>query len=339
MDYMSSRRRFLAAVSKGLVDRPALGTVTSMATTDAMDACGAAFPESHLDAERMAKLAAFIGLESGFDMMFPVYSVVHESAALGAKTQWGRKDVMPAIVEPPWQTADDIKIPDNFEEQPSMKVVTDALALLRKKHGTHYAIIGKVFGPWSLGFHLFGVEKILIMTIENPDELRRIFRGLARVTVRSALAQIKAGADVLCLGDHCSMDMCSPDTYREFLFPMHQQLAREIPCPVVLHTCGDTADRIASFAETTLSGFHFDTRVPAAKAVQLAGGRMSIMGGVSNIHSLLHGNVESIRADVAKAVEAGVNIIGPECAVPLDTKLASLKAISSALKDALASAS
>jgi [methyl-Co(III) methanol-specific corrinoid protein]:coenzyme M methyltransferase len=149
--------------------------------------------------------------------------------------------------------------------------------------------------------------------------------------MRSAVAQVKAGADALCLGDHCSGDMCSPAAYRRFLFPCHEELSRRVPCPIILHTCGETSDRIGMFAESTISCFHYDTRVQAARATALANGRISIMGGVSNVAALLAGDEARIAAEVQAALDAGVNIIGPECAIPLRTKMRSLACIREAL--------
>lgn len=321
---VNSRHRFMAAIRGECGDRPSVGTVTSIANVEAMEQCGAAFPDAHLDAETMAKLAAFVSVESGFDTITPVFSVVHEAAALGADVDWGKMDQMPSVKRPLWQDPEEIVVPHNFEEQPAMATVLKALRTLKDGYGSEYAIVGKAFGPWSLSYHMFGVENILMMTIEDPDKLTRILNKLVEVSLRSARAQARAGADALCLADHCSRDMCSAETYLQFLQPLHQMIARQVSCPIVLHTCGDTSDRIQFFARTGFSAFHYDTRVPAGKAVALADGQISLMGGVNNVESLLAGDEGRILSDVQAAVDAGINIIGPECAIPLGTKMQSL---------------
>jgi [methyl-Co(III) methanol-specific corrinoid protein]:coenzyme M methyltransferase len=53
---------------------------------------------------------------------------------------------------------------------------------------------------------------------------------------------------------------------------------------------------------------------------------MSLMGGVSNL-LLLNGRPEEVTAAARAAAEAGIDIVGPECAVPLRTPLANLQAI------------
>jgi [methyl-Co(III) methanol-specific corrinoid protein]:coenzyme M methyltransferase len=324
---MNPRECFLAAVRNQPTDRPALGSVTSVATTAAMAVCGAAFPDAHREPHAMASLAACASLDAGFDMLCPLFSVVHEAAALGAPVDWGDADRMPVITERPWRSADDIAIPVDFERRESLRVPLAALARLRAEYGREYALVGKVFGPWSLALHLFGVEPVLLLVLDDPAHLARILARLAEATLRSALAQVAAGADVLCLADHCSRDLCSPATYRDFVLPLHRQLVPRIPCPVALHTCGDTSDRIPAFATSGITCFHYDTRVPAATARALAGERLALMGGVSNVEALLPGDQEVIQAQVRAALSARTNIIGPECAVPLGAPLAGLRGI------------
>lgn len=328
-----SRERFLGALRRERIDRPSLGTATSLANTEAMRLCGASFPEAHLDAKKMSELAAFVSIEAGFDMIFPVFGVVTEAAALGAEVDWGAPDVMPTIRRPRWSDPEEVIVPRDFEERPPMLAVRSALSTLKKEFGTRHAILGKVFGPWSLAYHMFGVDHVLMMTLDDPPKLDAILARLAGASFRSAMAQISAGADALCFADHCSRDMCPPQTYRRFLMPHHVEFARRIPCPLILHACGQTSDRIADFSRTGLACFHYDTRVPAATAVREAGGRIALMGGIGNVASLRADDKARIRMEVRTAVAAGIHIIGPECAIPLDTPMSALQTIAPALAD------
>lgn len=55
---LSPKRRFLAGILGGRVDRPPVGSPTSVTTVAQMEATGVFFPQVHLDAEAMARLAA-----------------------------------------------------------------------------------------------------------------------------------------------------------------------------------------------------------------------------------------------------------------------------------------
>jgi [methyl-Co(III) methanol-specific corrinoid protein]:coenzyme M methyltransferase len=120
--------------------------------------------------------------------------------------------------------------------------------------------------------------------------------------------------------------------YRDFLWPLHKKLAKAIPGPVILHICGDTLDRIPWISRSGLACFHFESSVPAGKARWAAGDRIALMGNINNPQTLLQGTPGDVAAEVHAARQAGVEIIAPECAVPLTTPLANLQALAEAAR-------
>jgi [methyl-Co(III) methanol-specific corrinoid protein]:coenzyme M methyltransferase len=329
---MKPRDIFLAALTRKFTPRVATGTVTSIVTTDLQRKVGVAFPEAHLDPEKMATLAEAGFTELGFDNVMPLFSVWHESEALGCKVEWGSIDRMPDSQGAIYSFDDAISIPPDFLTRRGCAIPLKALAILTKRIGADAAVVGKVFGPWTLGYHVFGVEEFLANTLLRPDDVRRAMDVLKEVTVSFALAQIDAGADALCLGDHATRDLCSPDAYRDFLKDTHAELVERIPCPLILHICGDTSDRIRYIRETGIPCFHFDSKVPAATARALAGDKLSLMGGTSNLSLIRKGTPEQIAADVREKASIGIDIIGPECAVPLDAPFANMRILTEEVK-------
>jgi [methyl-Co(III) methanol-specific corrinoid protein]:coenzyme M methyltransferase len=279
----------------------------------------------------MARLAAAGHTVLGFDNVMPLFSVWHESAALGCEVDWGARDRMPGCLRPLYGIDDEVRLPPDLLTRPSCRVALDALGRLDRDLGTDIAVVGKVFGPWTLGYHVFGVEEFLISTMLRPDSVRRAIDRLKEVTVQFANAQVDAGAVALCLGDHATRDLCSPDAYRDFLLDVHRELAERIHCPLVLHICGDTADRIPMIAETGIPCFHFDSKVPAVRARALAGARLALMGGTDNLSVIREGTPETVSADVEDKIACGIDVIGPECAVPLDAPCANLQALAAAV--------
>jgi len=275
----------------------------------------------------MARLAEAGATVIGYDNVMPLFSVWHESAALGCTVDWGDETRMPDARGSLYAIDDDIVIPPDLHTREECRVPLDAITLLKKRIGDEYAVMGKVFGPWTLGYHLFGVEEFLINTLLKPDAVKRALERLKEVTVSFARAQLDAGADPLCLADHATRDLCSPGAYRDFLADIHRELAGRIECPVTLHICGDTSDRIEYIRETGLACFHFDSKTGTETARRLAGDRLSLMGGTSNLTVVREGSPERIEQDVKEKIAAGIDIIGPECAVPLDASFNSLKHI------------
>ncbi|SMB99062.1 [methyl-Co(III) methanol-specific corrinoid protein]:coenzyme M methyltransferase [Thermanaeromonas toyohensis ToBE] len=327
MDAMTPKERFLRALYRQRVDRIPVGNPTSVATVESMEACGAYFPEVHLDPEKMARLAA-TGYELlGFDTIAPYFSVVQEVAAFGLKINWGTLDTMPDVLENPFGDPEEIKVPTDFLDRPPVRTVLKALKILKREYGDYVCLIGKVMGPWTLSYHLHGVQNFLIKTILEPDKVHRFLARLKEVSVMFANAQLKAGADVITVADHATGDLVSGTCYRDFLLPVHQEITRQIEGPTILHICGNTIDRLEYVVLAGFSGFHFDSKVNPRRAHEIVAGRISLIGNVNNPVTLLEGTPEDVRREVFAICEAGIEIIAPECAVPLRTPNTNLKAI------------
>ena len=324
---MTPKRRFLAGILGGRVDRPPLGSVTSVANVEQMERTGAFLPGAHLDGEKMARLAAGAHEILGYDAIPPYFSVQAEAAALGCAVDWGDVENMPVERTHPWAEPEQVEIPADFLHRPSIAAVLDAIRILRRQYGHRVAIVGKVMGPWTLAYHMHGVQDFLAETILDPDKVRGFLDRLQEVSVLFGRAQIEAGADLLCIADHATGDLVGPWTYRDFLLPYHKELTQRLGCPTVLHICGNTLDRMDHICEAGFDCFHFDSKVDARDAVAQIAGRMSLMGNVNNPEALLNGTPEEVAAQTRYAIEAGVNVVGPECAIPLRTPLENLKAI------------
>jgi methylthiol:coenzyme M methyltransferase len=323
---LKPRDIFMTALGRGKTPRPAVGSATSVVTADLMEEVGVFFPEAHLDADKMACLAEAGHTVLGYDNVMPLFSVVHESAALGCQVEWGAKDLMPAVrsILCP-DITQPIEIPADFLQREACSVPLVALARLKTTFGDEVAVVGKVFGPWTLAYHIFGLENFLIASVEQPDAVKSALDVLLEVTIRFGRAQLASGADALTLADHCTRDLCSPETYRDFLAGIHRQLRLSLGCPLLLHICGDTSDRIPYIRGTGIECFHYDSKVSASRARTLAGDRLALMGGTSNLAVVREGTPALIAADVREKLANNIDIIGPECAVPLDSPWQNLR--------------
>src|SRR4030043_1336567 len=121
---ISPKRRFLSALFGGRKgDRPPVGNPTSIVTMELMEKTGIFFPQAHLDPTKMAELAAAGHEILGFDSIMPEFSVQQEAEALGCVVDWGGPTMMPDAKTHPAKEVDDLTIPDNILEKPSMAVL------------------------------------------------------------------------------------------------------------------------------------------------------------------------------------------------------------------------
>jgi [methyl-Co(III) methanol-specific corrinoid protein]:coenzyme M methyltransferase len=335
MQEMTSRERVLAALHRQPVDRTPVCNPTSVATVELMDLVDAPFPQANRDPELMARLAATGYTELGFDSIMPVFTIIQESSALGCLIQWEQKDNWPTVrmSEPIWKTADDVVIPADLLTHQDTRCVLEAIRLLRREYGDEVAIIGKTMGPWSLAYHTFGVEAFLLMSLDDPDQVKRILDKLKVSTIDFGLAQIEAGADALTLPDHATGDLVSGEYYERYLRDLHIEFAERITCPIILHICGRTVDRMEYIAQTGMAAFHFDSKNQPDESIDIVGDRISLVGNINNPETLYARDEEVVAAEVIKNLDAGVQLIGPECAIPLQTSIENLKAIPQTVRD------
>src|SRR4029453_11470141 len=106
---------------------------------------------------------------------------------------------------------------------------------------------------------------------------------------------------------------------------LHKEFAERLPVPLILHICGRTVDRMGYIAETGMVGFHYDLKNKPAEAMEAVHEQISLVGNINNPETLFSKGPEEVRREVYKNLDAGVPLVGPECAVPLQTTIENLK--------------
>ncbi len=333
---MTSRERVLAALAGQPVDRTPVVNPTSVATVELMDLVDAPFPDANREPELMARLAATGHTELGFDTVMPCFSIIQESSALGCKIQWEQKDNWPTVkmTEPIWRSPDDIQYSiEAVLEHRDTQCLVEAIKILRRELGDEVAVIGKTMGPWSLGYHTMGVEPFLLLSLDDEQKTRQVLDALKELTIAYGVLQAEAGADAITLPDHATGDLVSGEWYRRYLEELHQEFAERIPIPIILHICGKTVDRMPYIANTGMAAFHYDSKNDPGESMEAVDGRIRLVGNVNNPQTLFSKGPEEVKAEVISNLDAGVQMVGPECACPLQTPIENLRAIPEAVRE------
>ena len=332
---MTSRERVLAALNREPVDRTPICTPTSVATVELMDLVDAPFPDANREPELMANLAETAYTELGYDTIMPVFSIIQESSALGCSIQWEQKDNWPTarMREPIWHDVDDIRIPNDYLTHTDTHCVLEAIRILKDRYGDEVAIVGKTMGPWTLGYHCFGVEPFLLMSLDDPDKTKACLDRMKEATIKFGVAQIEAGADALTVPDHATGDLVSAEYYERYLQDLHTELVDELPVPLILHICGRTVDRMDFIAQTGMAAFHYDSKNAPQESMDVVDNRIALVGNINNPETLFSKGPEEVHEEVVANLEAGVDLIGPECAIPLQTSIENLLEISKTVRE------
>ena len=323
---LTSRQRVLNALNGDEVDMAPVANPNSIVTRELQDEVRAYFPEAHHDAEIMTELALAGHRVCGYDNVFPVFGAgTHEAGAMGCEMDWGDPDNLPAILGRIWDHPDQIHVPDDFLGRLAITTVLDSIRMLREEIGDEVAVFGKAYGPWSLAYHFFGIEPFLMDTFRDPPRVHAILDRLKEFTVVFGKAQIEAGADAINVCEHITADLIRPDAYSTYLLPVDRAIAAELSVPVILHCCGKTLDRVHLFNRNGFESFNFES---ANDAVQMRSrASMTLVGNINNPKTILDGTPEDVEREVFYALDAGVEILAPECAAPMNGRLANVTAV------------
>ena len=323
---LTPRQRVLNALNGEEVDIVPVANPNSIVTREMQDLVGAYFPEAHHNADAMTELALAGHTICGYDNVFPVFGAgTQEAGAMGVAIDWGDPDNLPAILGRTWDHPDQIRVPDDFLGRLEITTVLDSIRMLRQELGDKVAVFGKAYGPWSLAYHFFGIEPFLMDTFRDPPRVHAILNRLMEFTVVFGKAQIEAGADALNVCEHITADLIRPDAYSTYLLKVDQQIAAELSVPLILHCCGGTLDRIELFNQNGFACFNFESANDAFEMKSKAS--MALCGNINNPRTILEGTPEDVEREVFYALDAGVDILAPECAAPVNGKLANVTAV------------
>jgi [methyl-Co(III) methanol-specific corrinoid protein]:coenzyme M methyltransferase len=178
---------------------------------------------------------------------------------------------------------------------------------------------------------MHGVERLMLGLVDNPGLVRQLLGLCAEVLVACANAQFEAGIDALAIGEGgAGANMLSPRMYDEVLLDIHRKMIGSIHGPTIMHICGDITARLDSLQRIGLCCFSFDHTIEPSLMREKSSGIFRIMGNI-NTADLLNGTPADIESQVHENLEAGVDIIGPGCAISPLCPSANIRAMSEAI--------
>ncbi len=275
----------------------------------------------------------------GIDIVSVMQSPVSESHDLGGSTVFP-KDGVPYPEQPLIREKADLlklKTIEPFEGGMMWNAVQSVRSFCEQVKN-QIAIVGWVEGCFAQAADLMGVTEFLIAL---ADEEQRVFiQDLLDFILEQetlyAKAQIRAGADIIGVGDAIS-SVAGPAAYRELAQQYQYRLLgaiKEMGAKTKLHICGNTLPFIKEIPYTVCDILDVDWMVPLEQAREAAAGRTVLSGNYDPVGVLLQGSEQ----DVANAVHRCTQIAGKKyfsaggCEVPKDTPTENLLQVSKALR-------
>ena len=325
---MNAKKCIFSALCGGRVDRIPAWLPVVPVTVSMMEISKAPWPESHSNAEQMARLAAMPWELTGLPTATVPFCLSLEAEALGCQLDWGTVNRTPSVKRPAASKPDEFDVPENLLERGRILTAQKAIEILAEHLGEEIVINAKVTGPFTIAGHVFGVGNLLSWIKTNPEYVHDAMSRTVEVTKELAKAFLEHGADIVSVSDPTSSgDLLSGDYYEEFVFPHHKDVAASIKAPATLHICGYTRELLPHIRHTGFDGFSFEEKVDVLTAKKILGDDISLIGNISPVATMLQGTPEKVTAEAFQCMRNGIGLLSSGCTLSPLTPIENIRAL------------
>ncbi|MDO5851237.1 MAG: methylcobamide:CoM methyltransferase MtaA [Methanobacteriaceae archaeon] len=326
---MNFKDNLKAALNGEEVEKVPAISATQLGIVDAMAGSNTTWPKAHEDAEQMAALGAALYEQAGLECARVPFDLTIEAEAMGCSVNLGDLDKTPGLSGNPFETAEDIEIPDNFLENGRIPTVIKAIEILKEKYEDLPIIVG-IAGPFTLTGHLMGVEN-LVKSLKTDSFLVEDVMDISLDAMTQYVEAInEAEPDVICVADPTSSpELLDPMDFGEFAQGALEDLVEEMEPQSILHICGNSRPIFEDMLDCGYNGVSFEEAVDVAevKALQQEmGSDTQLVGNISTSQTLFSSATDVVKEEVTAALEKGINVLAPSCGIAPKSPLANIKA-------------
>jgi len=288
-------------------------------TVHGLEKYGWKFSDIHLDAHKMAAVAASTFQLFGFECAAVPFDLGVEAEALGAGVNFypAHTDIVyPTIVTKVSDTAKNlnVEIPSDLARAGRIPLVTQAIHYLKEEVGSQIAIGAHVLGPYTLAGQLTDISSLAKAAFKESDMVHRILDTLARVLIDICGIYREAGADYITVREMgAGADILSPRMFKVLIQPHLEQIFRAIESPKVLHMCGDTDSIIDQMDSCGADAISVDHKNHIAESRKKVSPDTLIFGDIDGFGVMVSGRPDDVDKAVKEAIANGVNAVWPGC--------------------------
>ena len=325
---MTPKERIYAIFRGDFYDRPA---VTPIFMAWAANYIGHAYRDYYLDGNVLVDAQLAVTRTFNLDQISAISDPWREASAYGVEF-----DYPPDGIGKPRDTL--IKTHDDIsriqlldiEKSERMKQRVESVKKMAAELGQTHSVLGWIEGPLAEYADLRGLENSLMDLIDKPQMFTEAADMIIQNAIAFALAQIRAGADMVGIGD-AAASLIGEALYKEYVLPGEQKLIaaiHEAGAAVKLHICGNITNIVEYMAQTGADIIDVDWMVPLDKAREFVGPEVTLCGNFDPSAVLLQGRPEDIANAAKDCIKTGGDrfILMPGCEVPPATPEENIRA-------------
>ena len=325
---MTPKERIYAILKGSSYDRPA---VTPIFMAWAGNFIGHTYRDYYLDGDVLVRAQLTVTRAFNIDQISAISDPWREASAYGMDFEYP-PDGVGRPKEVFLKSCEDIPRlkPFDIENAERTKQRIESVRKMASEIGQSHSVLGWVEGPLAEYGDLRGVENAMLDLIDRPDLFLEAGKIIIQNEITFALAQVKAGADMIGVGDSAA-SLIAPRMYAELVLPLQRKLfaaIHEAGAAVKLHICGNITNIVQHIAKSGTDIIDVDWMVPLEKARELSGIGVTLCGNFNPTGVLFNGSPEEVAGAARQCIKTGGErfILMPGCEVPPATPEENIRA-------------
>jgi len=334
---LNSRERVLRLFRREKIDRIPVFSGMGNVTVHGLEKYGWRFAEIHIDAQKMAAVAASTFQLFGFECAIVPFDLGVEAEALGAGVNFypAHTDILyPTISRKVSDKMKDlnVQVSSNLASAGRIPVVVEAIQRLKKDVSDQIVIGAHVLGPYTLAGQLVNLDDLHKTAFKQTDMVRGKLDAIAQVLIEICKIYRKAGADYVTIREMgAGGDILSPRMFKMLIKPPLERIFSTTESPKILHMCGDTDSIIDQMDMCGAEVLTVDHKNHVAESRKKLKPETLLFGNLNGYEVLVLGKPEDVDKSVKEAIAGGVNAVWPGCdiwpTVPKDNMEALVSAV------------
>ena len=319
---MTSIERINARLAGKPVDKiPNMNIVMAIVAREA----GVSYRDYVSDYRKLVEGNLICAEKYGLDSVSVISDPMREASAFGTKVVFP-ENAVPYAEKSLVGDDFDLSVLKRFDPSASERTLDriKGCELLRREVGNNYPVIGWVEGCVAEAADLRGLNELLMDLAEEEDYLKDFFPIIHEQQKRFALAQLKAGADFIGVGN-AAASLIGPDLYRQYGFPWDKAIVdyvHENGGRVKLHICGNITPLLELLTEVAPDILDIDWMVDFHRAAEIfKNTATSVCGNIDPVEVIMRGTPKTVEEAVRSCIEAGTEttLIAGGCEIPAAT--------------------
>ncbi len=315
---MNSYERLYNRMAGKPVDRvPNLNIVMFLAAKQ----IGVSYREYVSDYKKLVEGNMVCHEKFGIDCFCAISDPMREAEGLGCEVEMP-EDNVPYAKKHLIETVGDIKKLKIIDPSKGRRMNDrlEAIRLFKEKSMGEVPVIGWVEGAVAMSCDIMDMSEFMCNLYDYEEEMHEMLNTCYNQAKLFALEQIKAGADIIGIGD-AATSLLSPAFYEEFALPYQKKLTEDIHnagAKVKLHICGNTEPMLPYIAQVKADIFDCDHMVNLEKAIEALDGISSVSGNYDPVSVMLQGSTQTVENAVkyCLAQNSKTNIVAGGCEIP-----------------------